>query len=95
MERENRVGEDNGYGMILYTNQRRFDGGTAGGGYKVTRNPLGTVPNKPLASAPGKELHPQILSMLAMHGGQVKREKRSDDLAPDIPVGIDSRWVIY
>ena len=43
--------------------------------YKVARNPLGTVPNAPLASAPGKEFHPPTLSMLEMHGGQVKRER--------------------
>ena len=43
-------------------------------GYNLSRNPIGVVANAPLASAPGKELHPQILSMLAIHGGQVKRE---------------------
>ena len=45
-----------------------------GGRYKVSHNPLWTVPNAPLGSAQGKELHPPILSMLAMHGGQVNRE---------------------
>ena len=44
--------------------------------YNVARNPLGTVPNAPLASAPSKELHPPILRMLVMHGGQVNRERR-------------------
>ena len=43
-------------------------------GYNVARNLLGTVPNAPLASPLGKELYPPILSMLAMHGDQVKRE---------------------
>ena len=43
-------------------------------GYNVERNPIGTVPNAPLASAPGKKLHPSILSTLAIHVGQVKRE---------------------
>ena len=43
--------------------------------YNVAHNPLGTVPNAPLASAPGKELHPPILSMLAMHGCQVKKDR--------------------
>ena len=45
-----------------------------GGRYKLARNPLGTVPNAPLASDQGKELHPPILSMMEMHGGQVKKE---------------------
>ena len=42
--------------------------------YNGARNPLGTVPNAPLASVPGKELHPPILSKLEIHGGQVKRK---------------------
>ena len=46
-----------------------------GGRYKVSRNPLGTVYNVPLASAPGKKIHPPILSMLLMHVVQVKRER--------------------
>ena len=46
-----------------------------GGRYDVARNPLGTVPNAPLASAPGKELHPPKLRMLAMYGGHIKRER--------------------
>ena len=32
------------------------------------------VPNVPLASTPGKKLHPSILSTLAIHGGQIKIE---------------------
>ena len=40
--------------------------------YNVACNQLWTVPNAPLASAPGEELHPPILSMLEMYGGQVK-----------------------
>ena len=44
-------------------------------GYNVAFNPIGTVTNAPLASAPGNELHPLILSMLVIHGGQVKIEK--------------------
>ena len=44
-------------------------------GYNVARNPIGTVPNAPLASAPGKELHLPILSTLAIHGGQVKIDR--------------------
>ena len=40
-------------------------------GYNVVRNPIGTVPNVPLDSTLGKELHPLILIMLAIHGGQV------------------------
>ena len=47
-------------------------------GYNVSRNPIGTVPNALLASATGKELHPLILIMLEIHGGQVKRERERD-----------------
>ena len=36
------------------------------------------MPNVPLASAPGKELHPPILSILDMHGGHFKRDKRGE-----------------
>ena len=43
-------------------------------GYNVERNTIGTVPNSPLVSDTGKEIHPPILSTLAIHGGQVKRE---------------------
>ena len=32
------------------------------------------VPNVPIASAPGKESHSQILGTLEIHGGQVTRE---------------------
>ena len=45
-------------------------------GYNVARNPIGMVPNASLASAPGKELQSLIWSTLAIHGGQVKRERR-------------------
>ena len=31
-------------------------------GYNVARNPIGTVPNVPLASALGKEIHPLYLA---------------------------------
>ena len=43
-------------------------------GFNVACNLIGTVPNVPLDSAPGKELHPPILSPLEKHGGKVKRE---------------------
>ena len=43
-------------------------------GYNVARNSIRTVPNAPLASDTGKELHPPTLSTLEIHGGQVKRE---------------------
>ena len=46
--------------------------------YNVARNPIGTVPNAPLASAPGKELHTPILNMIAIYGGLVKRERERD-----------------
>ena len=43
--------------------------------YNVARNPIGTVSNAPPSSAMGKELHPPILSLLAIYGGHVKRER--------------------
>ena len=43
--------------------------------YNISHNQLGTVPNVQLASDMGKELQPLILSMIVMHGGQVKRER--------------------
>ena len=58
--------------MICKKNRRRFGKGRAGWRYKVARNPLGTVPHAPLASAPDEAFHPPALSMLDMHGGQVK-----------------------
>ena len=73
-DRNSRVGEDDGEGMIWSKNQRRFGGGLAGWRYRVARRPPGTVPNAPLSSAPGKELHPLTLSMLEMHGCQVKKD---------------------
>ena len=36
-------------------------------GYNVARNPIGAVPNAPLASDPGKELHLPILITLAIY----------------------------
>ena len=39
----------------------------------VSRNSIGMGTNAPLASAPGKEFHPPILSTLDICGGQVKR----------------------
>ena len=59
--------------MVWYKTQRPFDGGMAGWIYNVARNPLWTVHNVPLASDPGKELYPLILSMLEIHGVQFKR----------------------
>ena len=43
--------------------------------YNVACNPIGMVPNSPLASAPGKELHPPIFIILTINGGQVKIER--------------------
>ena len=43
-------------------------------GYNVARNPIGVVPNAPLASDLGKDLHPPILSTIAIDGCQVKRD---------------------
>ena len=54
MDRKIRVEEDDGEEMVWYKNQRRFGGGLAVWRYKVARNPLGVVPNAPLASALGK-----------------------------------------
>ena len=42
--------------------------------HNVARNPMRTVPNDPLDCALVKELHPPILSTLAMHGGQIKKD---------------------
>ena len=42
--------------------------------YNVARNPIGMVPNAPLASDTVQELHPPILGMLEIHGGQFKIE---------------------
>ena len=64
--------------MICYKNQRRFGGSMNGWRYKVARNPLGTVPNAPLASGTGKELYPPTLSMIWIHGGQVKRDREGE-----------------
>ena len=44
-------------------------------GYNIARNPIGTASNAQLDFAPGKELHPSILSTLEIHGGQVKRNR--------------------
>ena len=49
-------------------------------GYNVAHKPIGTVPNALLASALGNEHHPLILSTLAIHGGQVNRERASGAL---------------
>ena len=49
-------------------------------GYNVSRNPIGKVPNTPLASDRGKEPHPPILSMIAIYGYQVKRERERERL---------------
>ena len=70
--------------MIWQKNQRRFDRGLDDERYNVAHNPLGTVPNSPLASAPGRELHPPILSILSMNGGQVNIERVCPDVL-DIP----------
>ena len=43
-------------------------------GDNVAHNPIGMVHNAPLASAPGKELQPLILSTLVIQGVQFKRE---------------------
>ena len=47
-------------------------------GYNVARNPIGTVPNAPLSYVPGKDIHPPILIMVAMHGVHVKRERERE-----------------
>ena len=40
-------------------------------GYNVAHKPIVTVPNVLLASTPGKEIQPLILSMIVINGGQV------------------------
>ena len=45
-------------------------------GYNVAYNPIGALPNGPIASAPVKELHLLVLSIIVIHGGQVNRERR-------------------
>ena len=62
---------DDGEGMILYQNQRRFGGGLADGRYNVAHNPVGMEPNVPLTSDLGKEPQPPILSIPDMYRGQV------------------------
>ena len=59
--------------MIWKKNRRLFGGGQAICIYKLAKNPLGTVPNAPLASALGKGFHPPTLIILEMHRGRVKR----------------------
>ena len=44
-------------------------------GYNGARNPIWKVHTVLLASDLGKEIHPQILSKLAIHRGQVKRKR--------------------
>ena len=73
-EREVRIRKE-GRGGIKFIGEtdktrRRFDEEVT----NVARNPIGTVPNAPLASAPGKEFHPPILGTLEIHGGQVNIE---------------------
>ena len=46
-------------------------------GYNVVLNPIGMVPNTPLSSALGKELHPPIFITLDIHGGQHKIEREN------------------
>ena len=45
-------------------------------GYNEAHNPVVTVPNEPLVSSLGKELHPPILITLSIHVGQVKIRER-------------------
>ena len=56
-------------------------------GYNLARNPIGMVHNVPLASAPGKELQPLILSTVIIHGGQVKIERRERFIGKYIYIG--------
>ena len=74
-EKESRVGEDVGEGIIWWINWRRFGRGRSGWVYKAAHKPLGVVPNAPLASATGKNIHLPTLSILEIHGGLVKRER--------------------
>ena len=74
-ERESRIGKDGGRETEM-TNRNRDDQTEIWRiRQNVACNTIGKVPNAPLASTPGKEFHPPILSTLVMHGGQVKRER--------------------
>ena len=72
---ESRIIKDGG--MYTETNRITRDGQTdiLQIRHNVSRNPICTVTNVPLASVTGKESHSPIFSMLAMHGGQVKRDR--------------------
>ena len=57
-------------------------------GCNVAHNSIGTVINVSLSSAPVKELHPPILSMLVVHGVQVKRERDAEQPKYDILLAL-------
>ena len=58
--------------------------------YNVAYDPLGTVHNAPITSAPGEELHPPILSILSIHGGHIKRGDRQVRFTGDM--GVLTHW---
>ena len=41
----------------------------------MANNSTGTVPNAPIACAPGKDLRPPKSRVIEIHGGQIKRER--------------------
>ena len=64
-------------------------------GYNVERNIIGSVPNVPLASSTGKEIHPLILIMVAIHGGHVKRYIDSEFILMVMPTHYSPFWTRY
>ena len=55
---ESRVGKGRGRDNEMTRRTRDYQTEILWIRYNVSRNPIGTVPNAPLASAPSKELHP-------------------------------------
>ena len=73
-ERESRIGKDGGRETEMTRRTRDYQTEILRIRHNLARNPIGTVTNAPLDSAPGKQFHPPILSLIAMNGGQVNRD---------------------
>ena len=71
-EREIRIGAYRGRDTKMTRRASKYQTDLLQIRHNVSRNPIGMVPNVPLASDLGKESHPPILITLDMHGGQVK-----------------------
>ena len=74
MEREIRIGKDGGREAKMTRRTRDYQTEILRIRHNLARNPIVTAPNAPLDSAPGKQFHPPILSLIAMNGGQVNRD---------------------